>query len=293
MNRLFVVGDSFSAPTKMNDPYLPWYVQTADLLGMNCENYSAIGVSQDWCWGNIARHIKKMTTDDQILVVLTHPGRFWFFDDKPQMTNPNIVNLDTELSPQQLEAIKHYMMYIQRPPLDIQMLSHRLGWLESQIRVNKLKPAHVLCAFPLFIKEGFDMTEHVNWTEYENILISKGDLLSCVETPECKTGVDEFKLWQGYDCRYNHMIKSNHKILANECARAIQQGEAINITQDQDLFVKQILDYDLFDNQDFIQKELDPQCVIERTDYLENKFQTPWAESSGLFDFLKKDRKKN
>jgi hypothetical protein len=89
------------------------------------------------------------------------------------------------------------------------------------------------------------------------------------------------------------MIKSNHKILANECARAIQQGEAINITQDQDLFVKQILDYDLFDNQDFIQKELDPQCVIERTDYLENKFQTPWAESSGLFDFLKKDRKKN
>ena len=291
MNRLLVVGDSFSAPPKINDPYLPWFVNTANSLGLNCENHSMIGVSQDWCWWVLAKKIKEMTPDDQILIVLTHPGRFWFFDDKPQMTNPNIVNLDKELTPQQLEAIKQYMMYIQRPPLDIQLLSHRLGWLESQIRIHKLKPAHVLCAFPLFVKEGFNMEEHVNWSEYENVLISKGDLMSCVETPECKTGVDEFKLWQGYDCRYNHMIKSNHQILAEECARAIAQGEPINITQD--IFVKQVLDDSIFENQDFIQAELDPQSIIERKDYLENKFQKPWAESSGLFDFIKKDRKKN
>lgn len=290
MNRLFVIGDSFSAPPKEGDPFVPWYVQTASQLNINCENYSAIGVSQDWCWWVLAQNIKKLTPDDQILIVLTHPGRFWFFDDKPQMTNPNIVNLDKELTPEQLEAVKHYMMYIQRPPLDIQLLSHRLGWLESQIAVNQLKPAQVLCAFPLLIKEGFNMEEHVNWTEYQHIKISKGDLLSCVETPECDDGVDEFKLWQGYDCRYNHMIQSNHKVLADECVRAIQNNEPIDLIQPQ--FVKKALHYDIFKDEQFIKKELDLNSVTERQDYLENKFQKPWAESSGLFDFLKKSKRK-
>jgi len=289
MNKLFVVGDSFSAPPKEGDPFLPWYAQAAQQLNLNCLNFSGIGVSQDWCWWKLAQQMPTLTPDDQILIVLTHPGRFWFFDDKPQMTNPNIVNLDKELSPHQLEAVKNYMMYIQRPPLDVQFLSHRLGWLEAQIKVNKLKPAHVLCAFPLFIPETVGLDDHINWTQYENVIISKGDLVGCVETPECQEGIDEYKLWMGFDCRYNHMIQSNHKVLAEECARAISAGEPINLIEPE--FVTKVLHYDIFDDEEFIRTELEPQQLIDRQHYIENNLQKPWAETAGIMDWWKRKKK--
>ena len=286
MKKIYMVGDSFSAAPKVGDEYKPWFLQVADLLQTNVENHSLIGVSQDWCWWKLAQEIPKLTSDDQILIVLTHPGRFWFFDDKPQMTNPNIVNIDKELKPHQMEAVKNFMLHIQRPPLDIQLLSHRLGWLEAQCRVHKLKPVQVLCAFPLYIQTPYDMSEHINWTKYEYVKISKGDLLNCVESPEMKSGVDEYDLWKGYDCRYNHMIKSNHKILAEAVAKAIQSGEPIDLVSPE--FVKGVLDQSVFDDQDFIQKELESYSITARQQYLENQYQTPWAEASGLFDIFKK-----
>ena len=155
MSKLFMVGDSFAAAPKVGDSYRPWYIQATEKLGMNCENHSMIGVSQDWCFWKLSMHFKELTADDQILVVLTHPGRFWFFDDKPQMTNPNIVNIDKELSKDQLDAVLKFMTHIQRPPLDIQQMSHRIGWLNSQIERYKLRPAHILSAFPLMVDIGY------------------------------------------------------------------------------------------------------------------------------------------
>ena len=288
MTRLYMVGDSFSSVPKAGDDYKPWYLQAADNLQISCTNHSMIGVSQDWCWWKLAQELPTLTPDDQILIVLTHPGRFWFFDDKPQMTNPNIVNIDKELSSEQLEAVKNFMLHIQRPPLDIQQLSHRLGWLEAQCSIRKLKPAHVLCAFPLYIKTQYDMSEHINWTEYKHVLISKGDLLGCVETPEMKPGLNEYELWKGYDCRYNHMIKSNHTILAEAVAKGIRSGEPIDLVSPE--FVKAVLDKSVLEDQDFIQKELEPFAITDRKKYLETQFQTPWAEASGLFDIFKKKK---
>ena len=174
MKRIFMVGDSFAAAPKQGDEYRPWYIQTAEKLQMNCENHAMIGVSQDWCFWKLSIHLKELTAEDQILVVLTHPGRFWFFDDKPQMTNPNIVNIDKELSKDQLDAVLKFMTHIQRPPLDTQQMAHRIGWLDAQIQRYKLKPAHILCAFPLTIDMGYDMSELEDWNEYKNVIISNG-----------------------------------------------------------------------------------------------------------------------
>lgn len=288
MSKIFLVGDSFSAPPKKGDTYLPWFLQVAHSLQVTLENHSMIGVSQDWCWWKLAQKIPQLDKDDQILIVLTHPGRFWFFDDKPQMTNPNIVNIDKELSPEQLEAVKNFMIHIQRPPLDIQQLSHRLGWLQAQCQLYDLPPAQILCAFPLYIKTDYDLSEHINWTRYEKIKISKGDLLNCVETPEMKQGIDEYELWKGYDCRYNHMVKSNHKILAECVVKAIQNNEPIDLVTPE--FVTKVLDKSSLRDQEFIDKQLEQYAITARERYLKDQFQKPWAESSGLFDFLKKKK---
>ena len=55
-----------------------------------------------------------------------------------------------------------------------------------------MKPAHVLCAFPLIVNIGYDLTHHEDWKEYKNVIISKGDLQNCIQIPE----VDKTKEYQ-------------------------------------------------------------------------------------------------
>lgn len=286
MKRINIVGDSFSSSNRKGDDYHPWFIQVGELLKATVDNKSMIGVSQDWCWWKLAQDLPNMTADDQILVVMTHPGRYWYFDDKPQMTNPNIVNIDSELSPEQLQAVQGYMMQIQRPPLDIQQMSHRLGWLQAQCDQYKLKPAQILCAFPLYVNSPYPMEEHINWETYSHVKISKGDLLTHVEQPEMKQGLTEYDLWKGWDCRYNHLMKSNHKILAQQVAQAIKNEEPIDLMTPN--WHKGVLDLSVLDDSKFIEKELDANAITNRKTYLETEFKKPWAQRTGLFDHFKK-----
>ena len=286
MNKLYIVGDSFSSPNQKGDPYHPWYIQLGQLLRIDVVNKSMIGVSQDWCWWKLAQDLPNMTAEDQILIVMTHPGRYWYFDDKPQMTNPNIVNIDSELSPDQLQAVQGYMTQIQRPPLDIQQMSHRLGWLQAQCQQYRLKPAQILCAFPLYIKSPYPMEEHINWETYSHVKISKGDLLTHVEQPEVVKGLSEYDLWQGWDCRYNHMIKSNHTLLAETVANAITDQTPIDLLTPN--WTTGVLDNNTISDSEFIEKELDSSSVEKRKTYLKTEFQKPWAQRTGLFDYFKK-----
>ena len=282
-----MVGDSFAAAPKVGDGYRPWYIQATEKLGMNCENHSMIGVSQDWCFWKLSMHFKELTADDQILVVLTHPGRFWFFDDKPQMTNPNIVNIDKELSKDQLDAVLKFMTHIQRPPLDIQQMSHRLGWLNSQIERYKLKPAHILSAFPLMVDIGYDMSELEDWSQYKNVIISNGNLQNDIQIKELKQGEpSEYKVWKGYDCRYNHLIKSNHEVLAERVYQGITNGTPIDLKTPG--FKTNVIQDSIFEDKDFIEKELEPFAITQRKKYLETDYQEPWMKTSGLMDLFKK-----
>ena len=287
MSKLFMVGDSFAAAPKVGDSYRPWYIQATEKLGMNCENHSMIGVSQDWCFWKLSMHLKELTADDQILVVLTHPGRFWFFDDKPQMTNPNIVNIDKELSKDQLQAVLNFMTHIQRPPLDIQQMAHRIGWLDAQIQRYKLKPAHILCAFPLMVDVGYDMSDLEDWNQYKNVIISNGNLQNDVQVKELKKGEpSEYKVWKGYDCRYNHLIKSNHEVLAERVYQGITNGTPIDLKSPG--FKTNVIQDSIFDDQDFIENELESFAVTARKKYLETEYQEPWMKTSGLMDMFKK-----
>mgnify|MGYP005663020241 FL=1 len=44
----------------------------------------------------------------------------------------------------------------------------------------------------------------------------------------------------------------------------------------------------IFDDQDFIEKELESFAVTARKKYLETEFQEPWMKTSGLMDMFKK-----
>ena len=99
-------------------------------------------------------------------------------------------------------------------------------------------------------------------------------------------GLSEYDLWKGVDCRYNHLIKSNHKILAQAVATAITNGEPIDLENQK--WVTGVLDHSTIEDKDFIEKELDANELKKRKEYLSKNFTKPWAHRAGLFDYFKK-----
>ena len=53
-------------------------------------------------------------------------------------------------------------------------------------------------------------------------------------------------------------------------------------------FKTNVIQDSIFDDQDFIEKELEPFAVTARKKYLETEFQEPWMKTSGLMDMFKK-----
>ena len=44
----------------------------------------------------------------------------------------------------------------------------------------------------------------------------------------------------------------------------------------------------IFEDKDFIEKELEPFAITQRKKYLETDYQEPWMKTSGLMDLFKK-----
>ena len=99
---LYVIGDSFSVPPKPEDTTVTWPQQVArglkEQLGHDVvlENLSLMGCAQDYCWDILQQLLEhRITENDYIVIALTHPSRFWFLDRLPEMTNSNIIDLDS------------------------------------------------------------------------------------------------------------------------------------------------------------------------------------------------------
>jgi len=98
---------------------------------------------------------------------------------------------------------------------------------------------------------------------------------------------DEYSVWKGYDCRYNHLLKTNHGTLAKRVADGIQNKNNIDlITQDD--WLRGVVHNGIFEDQDFIDKELEQFAVTSRAKYIKDNFQKPWMDRVGMTDFFKK-----
>jgi hypothetical protein len=93
---LFITGDSFSYLSSSDVQERIWSVALSKKLNFNLVNQSDYGVSQDWSWSVINDWQSKITKDDQLVIVLTDPARFWFFKDLPKLSNSFIINFCTD-----------------------------------------------------------------------------------------------------------------------------------------------------------------------------------------------------
>ena len=220
MRTLHIFGDSFSQPFKED------WVWT-NLLGSKLKvdalsNRSHIGVSNDWIFASVRQAIlgqgeRPLVKDDVVVVVLTHPQRYWFFKDKPQFSNYMISNWEEFIDDKSIiDAIKGYVNHIQRDDLEQLKTEFQVGWLK-QMR-NQV-------GFDLLLIPGFAMTIDYGWIT--NVL---GDLTGSVSNAEFKT-VDDDNNWykQGIDTRYNHLCKDNHEILADKCVNSLLTGNDLDL----------------------------------------------------------------
>ena len=115
MRTLYIFGDSFTVDYKTD---WTWTRQLADKLRVDAMmNNSIIGCSNEWIMHKVKEVRHKITQDDIVVVVLTSPYRYWFFEDKPELSNYRIANWDNFASDNEkghVDAVMGYVNYLQR-----------------------------------------------------------------------------------------------------------------------------------------------------------------------------------
>jgi hypothetical protein len=268
MSKLTIIGDSYTEPPKDHNPRV-WYQQVADQLGLELVNLSMPGVSQDWCWLQLQHlfHNKMITAGDQLIVVLTHPSRFWYLERLPDLSNSWITDLDKWCSSEEARAIELFIKHIQRPSLDILQVINRLGWLAYQSQKLGIRPL-IIKAFNQEVAAAADYPE-LSW--------ARGSLMTDVQYWELHDPHSE-KLsdyFYGMDCRYNHLCLTNHDLLAAGITEFFKQGSTVDLTEG---FCRGLLaDNGLYDDE-FCQRELYWDRVVENRKFrAEKKWTKPWA----------------
>lgn len=278
---LYIIGDSFAVPNPLEDAIKIWTEQVADGLSLHLgtevllENHSRMGVSQDYCWEFLQMLLEyKISPDDYLIVALTHPSRFWFLEDAPELSNSSIVDLDEHCSRDEAKAIEYFIRYIQRPRLDLIFINNRMGYLAYQIQKKKLRRPIVIKCF------GQDIDQAETWSE---INWAKGILMDDVQRLEFED-IDCDKdagFWMGLDSRYNHLCLSNHKILADKLTHSLITDTAPDLTEG---FLKGLIKKNALRDDEFIDKELEKRVVEHnlkmRTQYMPK---LPWAIRKKIF----------
>ena len=244
ISKLYITGDSFSQTHSDDINDKVWPIQLARYIDADLLNSSCVGVSQDWNWSMLDKWSTKISSNDQLIVLLTDPGRFWFIEEKPELSNSWIVESEFEKligNSNIKKAIEYYVQYIQRPEIDCRFLMHRLGWLNNLVRINNWRKPLIIMAFNQFIP---------NPQHYPDLMFVSGNLM---HISHAETDVDDTIDYKFVDTRYNHFTLSNHTILATKIGKFLTTGEEIDLTSG---FIKKIYTQTAINNPDFVNNEL-------------------------------------
>ena len=259
---LWIVGDSFSQPRKTFDRPRIWPEITAALLSVDLNvrvelvNESWMGVSQDYCWMYLQRwvHEGRIQPQDYVIVVLTHPNRYWYIDDHPDLSNGHFtIDLDDYVTEDQSLAIKMYMKEIQRPRLDTIQQLNRLGWLANAVGQFKLRRPLLIRAFDFDLYEG---------ERYTNLNVAQGNLYDLQNREFLladQTNDTTTRYFEGIDPRYNHLTLSNHKILAGLISQSLINDSQLDLTQSE--FIEHVFGPDTMKDLEFCANELNPEMI--------------------------------
>ncbi len=272
MTTLYIVGDSFTVPPELvvgdsqrglwatpGDTWAAgrpkprtetWINLVAAELSLkhrdlDLVNYSQHGVAQDFCWMHLMNALGMMTAEDYLIVAVTHPNRFWYIEEHPNLSNHHIMNFQQYITKEQTWAIQLFMQHIQRPELDTLHQTNRMKSLAYEILKRGLRKPLMLNCFATDIS-AVEGIEELNW--------AKGNLFN-IQAQEYENGEeDSTSFFGGVDCRYNHLCLTNHKVLSEKILSSFTDGAVVDLDQD---FVSGMLKKGVLEDEDFCKTELD------------------------------------
>jgi len=228
-------------------------------------NYSQYGVAQDFCWTQINKAMNLLEPEDYMIVAVTHPNRFWYIDEHPNLSNHYIINLEQYLTKDQTLAIQMFMQHIQRPELDTLHQTNRMKSLAYEVLKRGLRRPLMINCFASDITE-VESIEELNWAQ--------GNLFS-VQALEYLVGEeDSTTFFKGVDCRYNHLCLSNHSIVADKIIDSFMKQTTVDLNSG---FVQGLLKDGVLEDEDFCRRELDWH-KLEFTRQQEKKKKYPWLK---------------
>jgi len=278
--KIFVFGDSFGDVIACGDDQgRAWPAQLAQRMAeqfkrpIEIVNWSMVGASQDHTWSCIMRCVEQgeITPDDYVIVLMTSPERYWFFEDVPYITNTAIIDFEDELTPEQTDAAAKYFQYIQRPQLTCLQTDLRLGWLSHITQSLRLrKPLMIPCFEQQFNAESYPALNFARGCLYDVQLAEwQGD----------STGNN----WQGVDLRYTHLCLRNHTVLAELLAQSLWRTGTLAL--DSDRFHRAFLTHESANDDEFFQQELSAgqgKKLREIQEKIGSTRINPWAKRMGL-----------
>jgi hypothetical protein len=259
---LWIFGDSWSALYPEYDPARVWTRQLAHQLsdhlgkGVQLRNASLVGSAQDWMITEYLNVIEEIKPEDYVVIILTSPARYWYFEDIPTLSNWNILDFDSVVSKERARAVELYIKHIQRPHIDSIALLGRLSIIAYETLTRNLRK-------PLLVK-GFiqDLGPAEN---FEQLNIAQG-VLTKIQYDEYQNKELVEKLadqgqpgyFKGADCRFNHLCLKNHDVLADKFLQGLITGTAPDLTQG---FHQDLISADWYKDSDFCEQELSHRAV--------------------------------
>ena len=255
MTTLYIIGDSFSAieyklgNTEITLPYpdydygasVHWPKQLADKLNCNIVNLSACGASQDYEWHRLYQSQNLITPEDYLIVVLTEPFRWWYLEDQPQSSRPDLLIQDTHLK-HIAGMAEQFDRYINRETLAALNLENRLGALSYMAHTRGWRKPLIVYAMEPTVS---------GYRHFDNLDFANGTLAK-ISINEVGIGVaHEYynsKIIKGIDPRYNHLTMSNHKILVDKLYNYFINNTAVDLTTE---FLDTILSEQSLSDPDF------------------------------------------
>jgi hypothetical protein len=260
-NKLWVFGDSFSDTTDANHDRI-WVNQLAKKLDYDLYNYSLKGCSQDYICHSLYAETENISCEDQIIIVATHPIRFWFFENHPDITNPFVTMSDISriIGEERTRTMELYFKHVQRYDLDILYASMRMAFINNLVKYANWKKILIIFGF-------HQITTKMS---VNNLILSHGSLFSNVSQLE-QEDIEE-NLFNGIDCRYNHLLFENHDVLAQKIYNTLKNNEKLDLTTG---FHQNILTREKINDKIFAGKEFDPVSYRKYLDDRDNNM-TSW-----------------
>lgn len=252
MKKLWVFGDSYGVhiaqdPTSVT----PWFWAYDLAKKLKCdqyENHCQMGVSNEYIHYMIKKYEDQIKEDDYVIVITTSVLRKWFFEDRPFISNFYINNFNENVSREEFESVRRYVVHLNNPNLNDIYFEDFLGWLHFKSIKNNWNALII----PGFEGEGFSIS-------YKYTV--KGSLVDICSN-EFFSDEDAKWFYDIYSCRRDaragHLIKDNHKILCDKIYNTFTNNDTLDLRKD---FFEKVIKKD---NKDFLKDQV-PKLDLSNT----------------------------